>query len=379
MRPIDILKCNLPGALFSVCKTENNIHHYCAGYADIKFRIPLSPKHIFQNGKITCMFTAAIILKRVEEGILDLEAPLASLSNKHRLDGGRLKLIVDLYPYLKPLTLRELLNQTSGLPAYDETISYQKTFIVKPQKVWQAEGYLDLITGFNIRYRLGYELPVRGIFNDSATNYIIVGLVLEAATGRRLSEQMRELFDSLDLKSTYYLSHSILDEKLLPQLARGYIPSSHPYASAFSHFPKLIYNDNRELQVCDVTAAYNVNGLAGSATLSSTTDLIRWMRVLLKGRVLKSSFKQMFNMVPIDPKASPHRDQDFYGLGVYKTRLQQWGEVIWNAGNNLGYGVLVAHIAERNITFALAINVSRKFISFHDQTLVADLFRELLK
>ena len=379
MRPIDILKYNLPGALLSVCKTGNNVRHYCAGYADIKFQILLSPKHIFQNGKITRMFTAAIILKRVEEGVLDLEASLASLSNKHRLDGGRLKLIVDLYPYLKPLTLRELLNQTSGLPAYDETISYQKTFTVKPQKVWQAESYLDLITGSNIRYRLGYQLPARGIFSDSATNYIIVGLVLEAATGNRSSEQMRELFDSLDLKSTYYLSHGILDEKLLPPLARGYVPGSHPYAGAFSHFPKLIYNGNRELQVCDVTAAYNVNGLAGSATLSSTTDLIRWMRILLNGHILKSSFKQMFNMVPVDPKASPNQDQDFYGLGVYKTRLQKWGDVIWNAGNNLGHGVLVAHMAERNITFALAINVSRKLINFHERTLVADLFKELLK
>ena len=379
MRPIDIIKCSLPGALLSVCKTGNHIRHYCAGYADIKFHMPLSPKHIFQNGKITRMFTAAIILRRVEEGILDLEAPLALLSNEHRLDGGRLKLIVDLYPYLKPLTLRELLNQTSGLPAYDETLAYQKTFIAKPRKVWQAESYLDLITGSNTRYRLGYELPVRGIFSDSATNYIIVGLVLEAVTSRRLSEQMRELFDSLDLKSTYYLSHGILDEKLLPQLAHGYLPSSHPYAGAFSHFPKLIYNNNRELQVCDVTTAYNVNGLAGSATLSSTTDLIRWMRVLLKGHVLKSSFKQMFDMVPVDPKTSSHQDQDFYGLGVYKTRSQQWGEVTWNAGNNLGYGVLVAHMAERNITFVLAINVSRKLINCHEQTLVADLFKELLK
>ncbi|MFW0090317.1 MAG: hypothetical protein AB8Y53_00315 [Coxiella-like endosymbiont] len=45
-------------------------------------------------------------------------------------------------------------------------------------------------------------------------------------------------------------------------------------------------------------------------------------------------------------------------------------------GNNLGHGVLVAHMVEQNITFALAINVSCKLINFYKQTLVADLFKE---
>lgn len=147
MQPINIIKHNLPGAILSVCKTGNHIHHYYSGYADIKTKEILFDKHIFSIGKITRLFTAIIILKWVEEGILDLDAPLAILSNQHRLDGGRLKLLVDLYPYLKSLTLRELLNHISGLPSYDETVAYQKMFTEKPNKIWQAEGYLDLITG----------------------------------------------------------------------------------------------------------------------------------------------------------------------------------------------------------------------------------------
>ena len=379
MKSIDIIKNNLPGVILSVCKTGNRIRHYCAGYANVETRELLSAEHIFQSGKITRMFTAALILKRVEEGVLDLDSPLALLSNQHLLDGGRLKLIVDLYPYLKPVTLRELLNNTSGLPSYDETVAYQKAFAAKPQKVWQAESYLDLITGSNVRYRLGYLLPFRGILSDSATNYIIAGLVLEAATGRKSSQQMRELFDSVSLKSTYYCSYGVLEEDLLPQLAHGYLPISHPYASGFSKQPVVTYNDNRELQVYDVTGAYNFNGLAGAASLSNTNDLIRWMRMLLEGRILRGSLKQLFDGVPVDPKASPREDQDFYGLGLYKTRFRRWGDVVWSAGNNLGYGVLVAHVIERNVTFALAVNVSRKIINFHEPTLVAPIFQDLLK
>ena len=379
MQPINIIKYNLPGAVLSVCKTGNRIQHYYSGYSNIKEKEILFDKHIFSIGKITQLFTAAIILKWVEEGILDLDAPLAILSNQHRLDGGRLKLLVDLYPYLKPLTLRELLNNISGLPSYDETIAYQKMFAEKPNKVWQAEGYLDLITGSNVQYRLGYELPVRGIFSDSATNYVIISFVLEAATGRKSSQQMKELFDFVDLKSTYYSSYGILDKKLLPRLAHGYLPISHPYAIAFDHLPVESYNENCELQVYDVTKAYNFNGLGGAAGLSTTTDLIQWLRSLLEGRVLKNGFKQIFDTVPVGPKLKSQRDQDFYGFGIYKTRLQRWGNVVWTSGNSFGYGVLVAHVVERNITFSLAINVSRKLIHFHEPTLVAEVFQEILR
>lgn len=75
MQPINVIKHNLPGAILSVCKAGNRIHHYCSGYADIKTKESLSDKPIFPIGKITRFFTAAIILKRLEEGVVDLDAP----------------------------------------------------------------------------------------------------------------------------------------------------------------------------------------------------------------------------------------------------------------------------------------------------------------
>ena len=110
----------------------------------------------------------------------------------------------------------------------------------------------------------------------------------------------------------------------------------------------------------------------------NTTDLIHWLRALLKGRVLKSRFKDMFAAVPVDPKASFRQDQDFYGLGIYKTFSKEYGEIVWNSGNNYGYGVLIAHSVDRNITFALAINVSRKLINLHNDELVAEVLKEIL-
>lgn len=378
MKAVDTIKYNLPGAILSVCESENKVQHFCSGIGDIQENLPFDADMLFQNGRITRMFTAAVVLKLVERGVLDLDAPIELLAHEHRLDSGRLQLIVNQYPYLKPLTLRELLNQTSGLSSYDQTARYQLMFFEKPKKVWQAEAYLDLITGEAIRYRLGYEPPIRGIYSESTTNYIIISLVLEAATGQKISQQMRLFFDSLGLHNTYYSSYGILDEQLLPKLAHGYIPVSHPWAETFRHLPVLTYNDNRELQVYDITNAYNFNGLAGSASMSTTTDLIHWMKALAKGKILTSSFKEMFRVVPVNPIASPNQDQEYYGLGVYKTISKCYGEIIWNAGNNFGYGVLIAYSVNKDITFALAVNVSRRIINLHNEGVVAEVLKEIL-
>ncbi len=378
-KPIDIVKYNLPGAILSVSSAGKPIEHHCAGYADLENGIPLSPDHFFQAGKVTRNFTAILILKLVEEGLVKLDQPLDVLANEHHLDGGRLRLIVNLYSFLKPLTLRELLNHTSGLPSYDETIRYQRTFIQKPKKIWQAEGYLDLITGRHVRNRLGYEAPVRGVFSDSATNYILVGLVLEAVVGRRSSLQMRELFDEYGLKHSFYASHGVLDEMISPKLAHGYLPISHPFGEAFRDLPVLTYNDNRELKAYDVTGAYTTTGLAGTAAMSNTTDLIHWMKLLLNKKIINNTFQDMFAMVPMDPRATAKEDRDYYGLGIGKTLSLRYGEIIWCAGNNFGYGILVAHSMERNVTFALAVNLSRQNLDMRTHSIVNEVLEVLLK
>lgn len=377
MKAIDTIRHNIPGAIISICEQGGHIHHYCSGIDDIAKNRALTPDHLFQNGRITRTFTAAIVLKLVEDGILKLDMPLELLAQKHQLDNGRLRIIVNQYPFLKPLTLRELLNHTSGLPSYDKTLFYEKIFFSKPKKVWQAETYLDLITGKDVRFRFNYEPPVHGVFGDSTMNYIIVSLVLEAATGQKVSLQMRNFFDFLQLNDTHYSSYGVLDETLLPQLMHGYLPVSHPHAQAFKKLPILTYNNNRELQVYDVTNAYNFNGLGGSASMSTTADLIHFIRALVRGKILTSGFKEMFNVIPI--KSTYYsEDKDYYGLGIYKTISKRYGEIIWNAGNNYGYGVLMAYSVDRDIAFILAINVSRKKINIHNQDFVSNLLSDIL-
>lgn len=112
--------------------------------------------------------------------------------------------------------------------------------------------------------------------------------------------------------------------------------------------------------------------------MSTTTDLIHWIKALVKGKVLVSSFREMFKVVPVLSYGSSYEDQDFYGLGIHKTLSKRYGEIIWNAGNNFGYGALIAYSVDRDIAFALAVNVSRYMINIHSDGVVADVLAELL-
>lgn len=378
IRALDIIKYNLPAAILSVNESGNRIHHHCAGVANVRDATTLTENYLFQNGKITRLLTAITVLRLVEAELIDLDAPLELIAHRYQLDGGRLKIIVNLYPILKPLTVRELLNQSSGLPSYDETLSYQKIFFSNPKKIWRAENYLDLITAQDSRYRVGYELPMRGMVSDSATDYVLVMLVLEAITGKKSSDQIQEVVARVGLKNTFYLPYGVIDGSLVPRLAHGYLPLSHPHAEAFQKLPVLTYNHNRELCVYDVTTAYNLHGLGGSASVSNTTDLIHLMKALVTGKILTSSFKDMFNTIPINPKNGHTDEKTSMGLGIYKTISRRYGEIIWSAGNGYGYGVLLAHAVDRDITFSFATNISRQYIYLQNKDIIDEVLRMVL-
>ena len=374
----DAQKYSAPGIVLSVMESNGSTHHFSSGLSDLKDNTPAQHDQSFLIGKNTRLFVAVMLLKLVEQGRLNLDAPLDGIARENQLDSGRLRIIIDQYTYLKPVTVRELLNNTSGLSSFDKTLNYERAFFSKPKKVWQSEGYLDLITGYDVGYQRYYEPAVRGFFNDSMTNYIVAGLVFEAITGIHPSQQLPLLFKECGLKNTLYFRQGILTEDAIQQLAHGYLPLSHPHAVAFERRPIHSYNDNKELQVYDVTGAYNLNGLVGGAAASSTADLLHWIHSLMQGKILTGTLPDMFTTTPVDFKKPFLNAKDSYGLGIYKTIFDNYGEIVWSTGNTYGYGVLVAYSVDKNISFSLAVNVSRERLYIHNTGIVRDVLDFLL-
>jgi CubicO group peptidase (beta-lactamase class C family) len=349
---------HVPGIMAASAQGSHAPQAVSSGVGDVSLGTPWPLNGCVKVGQLTESFTVALMLQCVGEHSLNLDASLSQVSKKFTRDNGRLRLIVEEYNQLKPVTIRDLLQHTSGLPSYEQTSAYVYRMSKNPRKVWQMEAYLDLITGADVEYCYGYWKAKRGVHALSATNYLLAGLVLEAVTGYQVSELMAQLFEQHGLADSSYSANGRIEEARLAQLVHGYLPVSFPYADIFTSLPVLSYNDSRELRAYDVTGAYNLNGLAGMAALSSVIDLVQWMRILWREQYFGDPMPVFFaKPVPI------HRDGNKrlgeFGMGFRRAKLYPYGELVWAKGRVYGYEALMGYSLDKDITFALAVNSNR--------------------
>jgi len=159
------------------------------GYGDEPLRQTLAPKLRMHAGEVGFTLTAALVLMLVDEGRLDLNARIASL-----LGGATW---MQRLPNHDTITIEHLLNQTSGLPDFRHDTSF-----------WDDRRADDLRT-FTPEERIAYVLDMDPLHNvgagyaPSATNGILLGMVLESLTGTDYNELVRtRLLEPLEMSLT---------------------------------------------------------------------------------------------------------------------------------------------------------------------------------
>jgi hypothetical protein len=136
------------------------------------------------------------------------------------------------------------------------------------------------------------------------------------------------------------------------------MPTSFPYADIFRSLPIVNYNGSRELRAYDVTAAYNLNGLAGMAGISSIMDLVQWMRTLWREQFFGDPMNVFFsNPAPIHREGKKNMGE--FGLGFRRAKFYPYGELVWSKGRVYGYEALMGYSYDQDVTFALAVNSNR--------------------
>lgn len=350
-----------------------------SGSSDVAAQTSMHSDSVFCMGQITETFSAALVLDCVRREGLNIDRSLGQLGAQYKRDNGRLRLIVEEYPQLKPVTVRDLLQHTSGLPSYDQTVAYMYRISKKPKKVWQTEAYLDLITGTDVEYCHGYWPVKRGIHATSSTNYLLIGILLEAVTGSLLSELMTALFSRFSLSHSTYCCSGDMSSAFPDLLAHGYLPVSFPYADVFSRLPVVTYNNSRELRAYDVTREYNLNGLAGMAGVASAPDLLKWVNAIWRDKVFGDPLSVFF-----EQSATINRDGKRnlaqFGLGFRRAKLYPYGDVVWSKGRTYGYESLVAYSLEKEIALVVAVTSNRSPLRvLTGSELIDDVFQSVFK
>lgn len=316
-------KYAIPGISVAILFADGGTWLGTSGVADVASGTPVTPDTAFAIASVTKTFTSALVMTLVEEGRLGLDDQVVEYLPDLRID--------------PKISVRQLLDHTSGLGDYFFHPLIDAVLVEHPTRHWSEEEAL--------RYAgRPYFKPGRG-WHYSNTNYLILGMVAEAAGGAPLAEQWRtRFFEPLGLSDTYYQP----TEPPVGPTAHGY-----RFRTTARDEPAIDLSDGTPIVpfTSVVTAAAGAGGLASSAS-----DLARWARALYAGGVLEAgSVQEMVDEVAHTERFRPRIP---YGLGVQVVEVAG-RTTLGHSGRLLGFRSVVRWLPEEGVAIAVLTNQSR--------------------
>ena len=184
------------GGMVLAVKDGKTVYQRCYGYADFPSRDSVTPQTYFKIASVSKLVTAVSVMKLVEDGRLDLDANLGDV-----LGGGSYFAANPLFPET-PLTTRHLMTHTSSI---SQMGGYSK---LRP---------LSLMLDVKNRREMDFEQFEPGTkYHYSNFGAGILGSVLEAVTGLRVSDACRSLiFDAMNIDAAYHPSQLSHPERIV--------------------------------------------------------------------------------------------------------------------------------------------------------------------
>ncbi|MEU9336450.1 serine hydrolase domain-containing protein [Streptomyces sp. NPDC048290] len=324
-----IVAAGTPGAL---ARATNGRAHWSgtAGVADLRTGQPRRATDRFRVGSLTKTFTATLLLQLEAEGRLSLddsvEKWLPGVIRGRGHDGRK-------------VSLRQLLNHTSGIFSYNRDPGFLARFTGEPFLEHRYDGATPQEL---VRIGLSHppEFPPGTGWSYSDTNYILAGLVVERATGHDYATEVeRRLIRPLRLHSTTVPGTS-------PTVPR-------PHARHYSR----LYLDHPDAPIHDVTDFNPSVAWAAGQIISTADDLNRFFRALLGGELLPARQQRaLLDTVPTgDGEAPPTgHSSSGYGLGIRSDTLS-CGVTVWGHGGQVP-GSLSRTAATRDGRHVLTLN-----------------------
>jgi D-alanyl-D-alanine carboxypeptidase len=268
-----------------------------AGVADVRSGRRMRPDDRFRAGSNTKSMVSAVVLQLVGERRLALSDSVA-------------RRLGPILPYAHAVTVRNLLNHTSGIPD-NATPPAIEFFKGDPFRRWQPEELVALVAG------APQEFPAGTGWSYSNTNYTLLGMMIERLTGHTLAHEIqRRILRPLGLRdSSMPLHEATLDGSF----ARGY---SLDYDDDLNQIPGTLR---------DVTVHGSSGYFAAGNLVSSERDLARFFRALLSGRLLSPSLLNEMKTTVDTPWAGTR-----YGLGLFFYD-SACGTLIGHGGGMPGY------------------------------------------
>lgn len=280
------------------------------GYADLSHKVPATDETKYRIASISKPVTSTIAMMLVEEGRLDLDAPIRSY--------------LPLFPEKRDeITTRQLLSHTAGIRHYrgDEFMS--------DTRYESRLGPVAIFADDSLLFEPGTD------YSYSTFGYTLASAVIESAADSTFLELLEaRLREPLNLNT------------LVPEKTEKVISNK---ASFY-----LVETANGDTRVVNAPFVDNSNKWTGGGLLSTPTDLVRWVLALLDGEILEpSSLDALFAPQP------PNQDADsYYALGWRVGRDDQGRRRISHTGGAMGGSGVVMFYPDRQMVVATLANAS---------------------
>lgn len=291
------------------------------GLADVENGVPATADTVYRIGSLTKQFTAAAIMQLAEQHLLNLDDDVTRFVSAPT--GGHV------------VTIRQLLNHTSGIPDYTEL----DDFLTWSRSERTPNAIIERIKVSPWRFIPGTK------FEYSNTGYVVLGMVIEKVSGESYAAYLAtHVFPKAGLVNTRYCDETAL----LPHRAHGYELTKTRLVNA---------------SPIDMSTPFSAGALC-----STVSDLLRWSMALDAMKVVSAtSFAQMTS----PPTLADGTPSD-YGFGLVIDRLEGHRTIAHNGGINGFVSELHDYPDDRVIIVVLTNTVSAAASSIeHDLAQVA--------
>ena len=298
---------DVPGASVVVIRDGKVIVRRAYGMADLERRVPAAPETDYRLASVSKQFTAMAVMLLARDGKLRYDQPVRDF-------------LPELPAATRAVTVRHLLNHTSGLWDYEDLVPESRTTQLDDHDVLSLLGSKD-----SLYFTAGSE------YRYSNSGYVLLGMIVARASGMRLPEFLRaRIFEPLGMHASVV---HVEGSDTVPRRAYGYSPKGGSF----------VQTDQ------SVTSAT----LGDGGIYSNIDDLMRWDQSLYTTQLVDAATLQLATTPPELPGAAATQ----YGFGWFVDSYR--GEKRWrHTGETSGFRNAIQRFPGRRLTIVVLTNRS---------------------
>jgi CubicO group peptidase (beta-lactamase class C family) len=294
-----------PGAAVMVIHKSKVLHARGYGLADVDKGIPVDTNTNFRLASVTKQFTALCVLMLIERNQLSLDDALS----QH---------LPEFPAYGREITIRQLLNHTSGLLDYEDLISSNTTLPVLDQNV------LQLMLNTDRTY-----FPPGTSYRYSNTAYALLAMIVEKVSGQTFASFLRKnIFEPLGMNHTLAYEEGL---SMIPNRAYGH--------------------SNKDGRFVRADQSITSSVLGDGGIYSSVADLFKWDQSLYTTNLVNADTLQLAST----PGPDTEKPDTRYGFGWYMSEYRGLRK-IWHTGSTIGFRNRLERFPDQEFTVIILTN-----------------------